>query len=272
MHTTVKYMIKLYTTSASRMCAEKMLNAYAEEHVDCQMFLKMLGEFPAQKWAEEVRSKVKIDLSTIDLAILEDSKFFGISINSDVTLSYHQDTLKTTSSINNIFDEKLRKLKVTGIQKSVIENIFFGNNDISKYYIQKEFTNILDIICKRIMPVVMKEYNKIQKNIESIDDETMVVFHDAEMLFKLAKSFNVYSKKTYGIYKKDVHYIFEDIIKELQTYPFTDDIYTPLYAVYYGESIHKVCLNIGKHNDYVKRRYDEGIEALNMIIWGYIKR
>ena len=265
-------MIKLYTTSKNRKCAEKILNSYAVMYPEYEPFLKMLGEFPAQKWAEKVRNRVNIDLSAIDMAILEDSKFFGISINCDVTLSYHQSTLRTTSEIIDIFNERLKRLKVTDTQRKVINNIFFSDDTISKYYVQKELPDVLEIICKRIMPFVMREYKKIQKKIDKIDDDTLVVFHDAEILFKLAKSFNAYSKKKNGIYRRDIHYIFEDIIDETKSYPFIDDIYTPLCAIYYGESIHKVCLNTRKHNDYVKKRYKEGIEVLNMIVWGYIKR
>ena len=270
-------MIHLYTTSPFKEMEQHIANKYVEEHPEYEAFVKCLCEYPVQKWAEKVRLRMRIDVSSLEEAIAEENEYFGIDINSTTTLLYQRQSLLFTKKVVHFFEEMLKadNLKELGLndaQLRLVEDIFGEVHDSSVYYVKKELGNTLECFCKKYNKTFLKEYKEMKKITNSIDPEILVAFHDTEVFLKLAGELGYYIRRRItDVDTRDVHFIMEKTIEATQSYPFSENIYTPLISIFHGKNFHQISMLMCRHNDYIQKRYREGIEALSIIFWGCLR-
>lgn len=262
-------MINLKTTSTSQLVSNVVLNQFEREHPEYRTILSFLSFYPLQVWANESRKIIQMDIESLEEAILENGEYFGIKNVYHDSLGYQKKSLKITNEILLFFDKMLNDESLTKAEKKVIDSIFITGAKTNS----KAIRNYLEKALLKLFPKYNDEFMKYANELNSVsadlDIETLIAYHDIEILFKLVGLLNSLNFKTMDINKKDVYQIMCEAINLLDDYPFDEDVKKIMAYSFVGMNHKQVALKIGRHRDYVEVRYRKGLEALECIFWGY---
>lgn len=269
-------MNEIKTTSNRSNSANKVIKKIYLEHPEYEEICDYLCMYPLQKWASDIRKTINIDSYSLDQAIANSREYFGITNLYDGSMKYQKLSLKLTDEIMTFFECMFKDESLNNAQKNIIENLFIDSNKTIR---AKEVSGKLE----ETLLILFEKYNEefleylddmIDINIE-LGSEMSILYHNTETLFKFVSVLKN-SKKEYDISafdKEKLCNVMEDAIECLSNYPFLDnvkDVMDCKYRSYNNSKTGKYFANQGHgHNDYVKKRYEEGLEALHSIFWGY---
>lgn len=269
-------MNELKTISNRKNSANKVIKRIYIEHPEYEEICDYLCMYPLQKWASDIRKTINIDAYSLEQAIINSGEYFGITNLYDGSMKYQKLSLKLTDEIMTFFERMFKDENLNKMQKNIIENLFLDNSKtIRAKEVSSKFEETLLILFKKYNDEFL-EYldDMVDINIE-LGSEMSILYHNTETLFKLVSVLKN-SKEEYDVAtfeKEKLCKVMEDAIKCLSNYPFLDnveDVMDSKYQSYNNSKIGKKFANQGHgHNDYVNKRYEEGLEALHSIFWGY---
>lgn len=263
-------MLNLKTTSSSKSKVNRVINEIVSKHPEYTAIAKYLCEFQGQIWASEIRKKTNLDTGSLLDAIQENSEYFGIKNVGYSSLEYQKATLQITDEILDYFDSILKDESFSDIEKELIDNLFYGKKANSTQY---KLTSKIDLFFEKLFSKNYREFDVLLQKLDlfkiTLDEDIEIVFHDIEILFKLSSLFRDFVPKTNEINKRDIYCLMSQAIDELEYYPFETEVKTVMQKSFERDNISTICNDLGKHHDYVERRYSLGLEALKWIFWGY---
>ncbi len=263
-------MLTLKTTSSKKATANGVINEIVNHHPEYKTIARYLCEFQGQTWASEIRKKTGLDTGSLLDAIQENGEYFGIRNVGYSTLEYQRATLQITDEILDYFNSILNDNSFSDIEKELIDNLFYGKEAKSSHY---KLASKIEPLFNKIFSENYHEFDILLKKLDSIDEtldeDIEIVFHDIEILFKLASLFRDFVPKTTEIDKRDIYCLMQQAINELKYYPFNADVKIVMQKSFERNNISTICNYLGKHHDYVERRYNFGLDALKWIFWGY---
>lgn len=264
-------MSDFYSPSPGTKDLYKALDAIEESNPEYKNFISFLRYYAPQKWAEQTRTYLQVDLSSLETAIIEEREYFGIKTNYN-SLDYQKKTLNLTKQILKLLGQALFDKKILDDEEYELMNYVFNG------YGKRRKTNLLSpflVAIKKVGEKYYKDFDKLATEIKKIDDnldpEVSVVFHQTEILFLTASLIGLDKKFMYEINSKDLYSIMVASISSLESYNFVDGVDWVTKARFEGKGVSRLRITSGKHPDYIKRRYQEGLKALDMIFWGYSK-
>lgn len=273
-----KSMRTLKTTSNRSNSANKVIKKLVSEHPEYEEICDYLCMYPLQKWASNVRKSVNIDIYSLNQAITNNGEYFGIKNLYDGSMSYQKLSLKLTDEMITFFEDMFNDESLDKTQKSIIENLFLNSKKtIRAKEITSKFEETLLMLFEKYNDEFLKYLDDmVDINIE-LGSEISILYHNTEGLFNFATCLKNSKKGKYKFNDVDeeiVCRVIQNTIDCLTKYPFLDNVNIIMQRKYEGWNNSK----IGKeelakfkhgHNEYVTRRYEEGIEALHSIFWGY---
>ena len=263
-------MLSIKTTSLRKRTADKAINKIVEEHPEYETIARYLCDFQGQRWADSIRKQTKLDTASLMDAIKENGEYFGIKNVGFSSMDFQKATLEFTDEILNFLDTALRKDNFFDVERELIGNLFYGKPTSVN---ERKLTKATEPMFLKIFERNYLKFDELLEQLKDIkdglDEETEIVFHDIEILFRLSALFRDFVPRTSDINKRDIYCIMSQAIDQLKYYPFDDDVKTVLQMKFKKENIYAICNKLKKHHDYVEKRYYTGLEALKWIFWGY---
>lgn len=264
-------MSDFYSASSGTGYLFKALDAIEEEKPEYSNFIYFVRYYAPQKWADQTRTYLKVDLSSLEEAIINEREYFGIKTNEG-SLTYQKRTLEVTKKILSLLGKTLFDKDVLNDNEFKTMNYVF--NGYGKKDELNQFNSFLNGIKKvgekyyKEFDLLANETNNINKELEP---EISIVFHQTEILFLTASLLGLNKRFMYEINSKDLYSIMVASISSLESYNFVDGVDWITKARFQGKSVGRLRITSGKHPDYINKRYQEGLKALDMIFWGYSK-
>lgn len=263
-------MLSLKTTSLRKRTADKAINTIVDEHPEYATIAEYLCEYRGQVWARKVRVNANLDTASLLEAIKENGEYFGIQNVGFNPLEYQKTTLEVTDNIINFFYEALHQDYFDELEREIIDELFYGK---MSYTNERKLTPKIEPMFLKIFENNYFEFETLLLNLKTLtvdlEEDIEVVYHDIEILFKLASLFRDFAPRTSEINKKDVYYYMSKAIDQLDYYPFEKDVKIVMKKRFNHDNFLAICKSMRKHHDYVEKRYEVGLDALRWIFWGY---
>lgn len=267
-------MSELYTTSSNKCYCSKILNKIKQEHPEYESIITFLNGFALQRWASENRALLGLGLNSLEDAIISESEYFGLKIQGN-GLNYQKESLLITKKILSVLAKGVCDKKNFSIKElDIFNEIFFFSTThcVTKYDITSNFEKIILKLCE----LHYQECDKLKKELDDIssklDEEIAVAYHNTEILFLVSSLLGIERKYMFDIDSKELCNIIYCAVKSLENYPFDDGVDWVTIGRFKGKSPSRLSLTSGRHNDYIKKRYEEGLDALDAIFWGYTNK
>lgn len=278
--------IIVYSLSKHGEYAQNIMNQLVDTHATWKNTLLALALYPLQKWACHSRDSMGINWDYFDD---DEFSYFGINGYKELILK-QKSLLIATDNILNIVDKMLEDESINeklllalrsihGFDKKQIYDYVSSDDGsyviekekMSKFYLEKYYQKALETVCKKYS----REINKIAKSISislPTDEDIKVVYHDADRLLNVCRKLNKTSSYKYfdNVNIELLNNQISNCVESLNTYPFkSKDVHLVLSNQLNGKS--KACSleQLGRSRQYLYDRYNEGIAALSMLLWGY---
>lgn len=276
----------VYSLSQHGKYAQQIINELVKEHPTWKNTLMALSVYPIQKWAYDNRLLLNLNINEMDKDIGD--YFLGIfgNINMIERQKISLDSSKAVIDIiENMFLDKntntLTAQTIRGVHSNKIDDIYdFVKDDdadctikkekMSKYDLCKHYRNALTTVCRKYS----REINKIIKSIETsspTEEEIKIVYHDADYLLKVCRKMkSSFNRRYYNVDSDNLCSIIDSCIACIETYPFKGkDIALIMNNTINGVSVKDTTRKLEKSTQYLYDRYNDGIAALSMLLWGY---
>lgn len=279
-------MITVYSLSSRNEFAQVIINDLADLHPSWRNTLISLAIYPIQKWAYHSRQQLNISWENFDE---KGMSFFGIQGYHEL-LCKQKDLLYVTDSVVQIIDEILNDISldemqllalqvIHGCDSSQVFNLVKADDGdylirkekLSKYHLRQYYKKALETVCKKYAKRINKTISSIADNTPT-DDEIKTVYHDADCLIRLCRKFKSENSLNcfHNIYPKDVCDMVEKCVDCLSEYPFkSKDVKFVISNKINSVTNQETMNGLGKSEQYMRDRYNEGIAAISMLLWGY---
>lgn len=260
--------LELFSLSTHKKFAEKIINDLVSSNSEYEPIAYCFCNFALQKWCIEKREQIKIDLQTLNDAILNSDSYFGFETHKN--MEFQKETLELNdSTVARI--EKIIELSPFLLNKSevrAVEDIFL-NNESSKYIV----CNYLKTALTKLFVAYKDEFNEIlnKKNeiLDAVDEEMYLTYHSADNLLYIANcTKNHVNSKLNGIDFKDTYETVKRTIELLGSCPFKDDLKFIIMRHFNGNTVSSTAELLGRSRTYVQFRKDNGLKIIEHLIWG----
>lgn len=263
--------ITVFSNSTHHAFAERIINRIVGKFPEYYEIAYFVGNYNLQKWCRKKRAEMKLDLNSLNHAIVENSDYFGLKTHNDMHLQ--KETLSITDKIINKIDEVVKNIKndgyTSGERRALMD--LLCEEDSSKFIFCTHFETGIE----RLFTLYYKEFKQYSEDIEKIksqiDDDIYLAFHNADnLIYVLAKT-----SKNDLIFDSDVSFdtaytLVSEAIDSLNGYPYTVDLYRVLKLYLKGEKETCIARRINKSRTYVRTRYEEGLKVIEALIWGFV--
>lgn len=255
---------KVYTTSGHSKVIKQSINDLMIENTRWQKLLLAIAYYPLQAWAKQTREK-------LNLVDEKSGLYFGINRSM-----YGHHTILNISDqmleyISAIFENDIEGADINLLRAAHIP----GSKDMSQYLFAKEYKKTLKAVCIKYCDNYSSLSSELVKEYKRVYDDIRFVYHDGELLITIKKELIKNDLKS-DIpdsenldYTKAISHI-NSCINSIREFPIKGEDISDVMMMYsngYTES--KIVQETGKSRTYVKCRYNEGIDLLNALLWGY---
>ena len=279
----IDFVNKVYTKSVHANAAKDIMNHLVDVNPAWKNTLLFLSEYPIHKWAEKQRAIIGLDNETLAELLLNQSEtpeYFGIA--SEKIARYQKEVLTITETLSSTIEKTLSNDNFAlsrGYQSYLA--LHGDGTDVSNYIFKQYYEIYLARVCMSISDTVNEHFEKLEVNKRSIDPEIRLIYHDARLLLSIKDDIqrgaqkeeilkNMSRKKVYRqINGYDVYDTICCCINSLSEYPFSGkEIREVMRRLYSGYSEDEVASSIGRSRTYIRAKEEEGVHAIDCLIWG----
>ena len=274
---------KVYSKSSHANAAKIIMNHLIEINPSWKNTLMFLSEYQVHKWAMEQRALLGIDTETLTEILLnqgETPEYFGI--NSERIAKYQKNVLMVTEALSALIDTTLASDKYNIKRGFLAYSAVHGDSeDVSKYIFGQYYEIYLTKLCIDISAKVNGFYDKLKDAQNSIDPEIRLVYHDARLLLSIKDDIQKGAQKEEILKSMNRRRVYQQIngydvydticccISSLANYPFAgEEIREVMRRLYSGFSEDETAKAIGRSRTYIRSKEEEGIHAIDCLIWG----
>lgn len=261
---------KVPTHSAHKNLIRSGVANVIANHPEYLSLIKAIIIFPVQHWASLARKRV--DLGKLIFADYDASyEYFGIQNIPD-----SQKRILSLTEQSLQFVEEMLVSEHENINMDVIRAAHYpGSPDMSQYMFSWIYEESLNKLCElykepydEIARALKKEYTKIKEDIR-------FVYHESDFLIKL-KTRLIMAENDSQIKDSDkVNYgeavkCIDKCIDVIKTYENKGEEISIILKMRSDRVPEKIIVeNTGRSRTYIKARYEDGVELLNYLLWGY---
>lgn len=265
----------VYTNSHHNKLILNGLNSLSNEK-EWKNTLYLISIFPLLNWAKESRRKLNIDIENLNTLIEEsDLCYFGIN-NYNKLLKQHN-SLRIANKIINIISEAIDNNRYDLPNKDIaVVRAAHGANypDVSKYLMSTKYISALSKLCQNIYRDINETLSVIKNDIDLLDDELCLPFHNTDILVRMYTEirYNCFSKNKQIDYSQTISSL-DDMLSCLLAYPFDGElIYDVVNLIATEHTENYIAEKLNRSRTFIRSRYNEGINALSMLLWGGITK
>lgn len=261
--------LTLYSLSEHRKHANKLINEIVEENKEYYNIAYCFCSYMVQKWALEKRKSIKIDLDDLRLAIDDNSDYFGIKTHQK--MDFQRQTLEITNEIidevENVLDACEDVLTVSE-QRAFFD--IFCDEPSSKYIVCNYFRDAAETIFELYYQEFDRYIEELKAINSEIDEDIYIAYHDADNLIYIMANYRKGKKsdRDSNVDYKKAYETLEELIDAMDDYPFNENVNDVLLNYLKGYKEVEIAYRLGKSRTYTKRRKEEGIKILEILIWG----
>ena len=277
------YINKVYSKSSHANAAKTIMNHLIEINPSWKNTLTFLSEYPVHKWAKEQRDIIGIDTKTLAELLInrgEIPEYFGI--NSEKIAKYQKSVLQITETLLSVIEYSLTSDKYNMKNGFQAYSAIHGDaSDVSKYIFGQYYEIYLSKLCMDISAKVNKNFEKLKELQNGIDPEIRLVYHDARLLLSIKDDIRKGAQKEEILKSMNRRKVYQQIngydaydmicccINCLVNYPFSGkEIREVMRRLYSGFSEDETANAIGRSRTYIRSKEEEGIHAIDCLIWG----
>lgn len=258
------------THSAHKNLIKNGASNVVTDHPEYLSLVKAITIFPIQHWASLARKRV--DLGKLMLADYEFSyEYFGIQ---NIPNSQKKILVLTEKSLQ--FVEEILVSEHEGINMDVIRAAHYpGSPDMSQYMFNWSYEESLRKLCSIYQEPYEQIAHELKNEYMSIRDDIRFVYHESDLLIKLKTKLVLAENDSQIKDSEKINYgevvkCIDKCIDVIKTYENKGNEISEILKMRSEHIPEKTVVeNIGRSRTYIKARYEEGIELLNYLLWGY---
>ena len=273
-----RYISSIPTHSSHEHRCREILNALLEEDPNSYPLINSFCEYPIQKWAEESRKSLELDLSALQ-DFLEERRdsYYGVVRYSD--LSLQKKMLMNSEKMLRLTDRILSGKSECPLNNKELKTIraIHGSesDDVSKHFIDNYYEeSVKKVICS-YKEVYRQLYEIIREEFSELEGDMQSAFHNSDYLVLIAPLISSDAGRVkgnqidYSLVKNEI----DACVSAVAGYPFNGmEIQKVLLLRAEGCSESECARRINKSRKYIHTRYEDGMRAISSLLWGYSSR